>query len=401
MRLLGERMPRVPLVAAILGALKAGKIYLPIDPELPPARIVDLVRDAEAKVALTERLDHDAFIQLPSLRAMAIAWDDVRSDTPDANPGLVLAPDRLAYLYYTSGSTGRPKGVADNHRNVLHNVMRYTNGLLIGPDDRLTLLQSPSFSGAVSSLFSALLNGAAIHPISPGRESPQTLADWVRQHSLTMWHSVPSLFRHLCSAGGRFPSIRVVRLEGDQALPLDVESYRAHFADDCVLVNGLGATETGLTRRFVVDKHTPITSDVLPVGFSVEGMEATLLDDEGRPVGTGEVGEVAVRSRFLAVGYWKQPGLTSERFRACPDDAAQRLYRTGDLGRMSADGCLELVGRTDFQVKVLGNAVDLTAVEGAVSVVAVETAERPVLVSLLAGGRLRPDAGLRLSAQDA
>ena len=353
----------MPLVAAILGALKAGKIYLPIDPELPTARIVDLVRDAEAKVVLTERLDHDSFIQLPDLRATAIAWDDVRSDTPDTNPGLALEPDRLAYVYYTSGSTGRPKGVADSHRNVLHNVMRYTNGLLIGPHDRLTLLQSPGFSGAVSSLFSALLNGAAVHPIIPAHESPQTLADWLRQHRLTMWHSVPSLFRHLCAAGGTFPSVRVVRLEGDQALPIDAALHRAHFADDCILVNGLGATETGLTRRFIVRKDTPITGDVLPVGFAVDDMEIAVLDDEGRPVGTGEVGEVAVRSRFLAVGYWKQPGLTSERFRACPDDAAQRLYRTGDLGRMSADGCLELVGRKDFQVKVLGNAVELTAVE--------------------------------------
>ena len=355
----------VPLVAAILGALKAGKIYLPIDPALPPARIVDLIRDAEPKVVLTERLDRHPVVGRPDLRIKAIAWDDIGSGAPDTNPGLVLAPDRLAYLYYTSGSTGRPKGVADTHRNVLHNVMRYTNGLQIGPHDRLTLLQSPGFSGAVSSLFSALLNGAAIYPISPAHESPQTLADSVRRHRLTIWHSVPSLFRHLCSAGGSFPSIRVVRLEGDQALPLDAELHRAHFADDSVLVNGLGATETGLTRRFVVEKHTPMTSDVLPVGFSVEDMEVMLLDDDARPVGTGEVGEVAVRSCFLAVGYWKQPGLTSERFRACPYDAAQRLYRTGDLGRMSADGCLELVGRTDFQIKVLGNAVDLTAVEGA------------------------------------
>jgi amino acid adenylation domain-containing protein len=357
----------VPLVAAILGTLKAGKIYLPIDPALPAAHVVDLLRDAEAKVILTERPDRALFVQLPDVPPRAIAWDDVRSDTPDKNPGLALEPDRLAYVYYTSGSTGRPKGVADSHRNVLHNIMRYTNGLLIGPHDRLTLMQSPGFSGAVSSLFSALLNGAAVHPIVPAHESPQTLADWVREHHLTMWHSVPSLFRHLCAAGGTFPSVRVVRLEGDQALPLDAALHRVHFAHDCVLVNGLGATETGLTRRFIVRKDTPITGNVLPVGFAVDDMEIAVLDDEGRPVATGEVGEVAVRSRFLAVGYWKRPELTSERFQACPDDAAQRLYRTGDLGRMTADGCLALVGRKDFQVKILGTTVDLSAVEAALT----------------------------------
>ena len=353
----------VPLVAAILGTLKAGKMYLPIDRSLPREHVADLLRESHASMVIAEN-PHDTIVEGPAGAAAAkISWDEIPSDMPDTNPAVALEPDRLAYIYYTSGSTGRPKGVVDSHRNVLHNVMRYTNGLLIGPHDRLTLLQSPSFSGAVSSLFCGLLNGAEVHPISPGRESPQTLADWVREHRLTMWHSVPSLFRHLCAAGGTFTSVRVVRLEGDQALPLDAALYRAHFPDDCVLVNGLGATETGLTRRFIVRKGTPITGNALPVGFVVDDMEVTVLDDGGRPVTTGEVGEVTVRSRFLAIGYWKEPELTSERFQAYPDDTAQRLYRTGDLGRMSADGCLELVGRKDFQVKVLGNAVDLTAVE--------------------------------------
>ena len=112
-----------------------------------------------------------------------------------------MESDAAACIYYTSGSTGEPKGVLDTHRNVLHNVMRYTNSLGIGADDRLTLLQGPAFSGAVSSLFGALLNGAAVFPFDVPREGADRIAPWLARHDLTMYHSVPALFRRVAAAG--------------------------------------------------------------------------------------------------------------------------------------------------------------------------------------------------------
>lgn len=349
------------LAGAILGCLKAGKIYVPLDPEAPRAALTRMLRSAGPGLIVADGRHLQLAADVGEGCPVADHVETSRRDWPDGSPGLAVAPDAPACVYYTSGSTGDPKGVVDCHRNVLHNIMRYTNGLKIGPQDRLTLLQSPGFSGAVSSLFGALLNGASVHPIAPRRESPASLARWVRAHRLTMWHSVPSLFRLLCSAGGEFPSVRVVRLEGDRASPSDVDLFGEHFATDCVLVNGLGATETGISRRYFLARGAKPVGSVVPVGYAVDDMDVAVVDEDGIPLPEGHAGEIVVRSRYLAPGYWKRPDLTARAFRDCADGA--RAYWTGDLGRMLADGCLEHLGRLDARVKIRGHWVALADVE--------------------------------------
>src|SRR6185436_2513617 len=159
---------------------------------------------------------------------------------PAEAPGVAVAPDAGAYVYYTSGTTGRPKGVLDSHRNVLHNVMRYTNSLAIGADDRLTLLQGPAFSGAVSSLFAALLNGAASFPFDVPAQGADAIAGWLRDERITIYHSVPALFRQVARSPAPFPALRLIRLEGDRASVRDLELFQARFTHGCRLVNGLG-----------------------------------------------------------------------------------------------------------------------------------------------------------------
>ena len=148
---------------------------------------------------------------------------------PGAGPPIdVSVPaGQPAYVYFTSGSTGRPKGVVDCHRNVLHNVMRYTRALNIKSDDRLSLLQSCGFSGAVSSMFAALLSGATSCPVDMRSETPARLARWLDEMAVTIYHSVPSLFRSIASAGNVFRHVRVVRLEGDRADRLISSSFDA------------------------------------------------------------------------------------------------------------------------------------------------------------------------------
>ena len=277
------------------------------------------------------------------------------------------SPDAAACIYYTSGSTGEPKGVLDTHRNVLHNVMRYTNSLGIGADDRLTLLQGPAFSGAVSSLFGALLNGAAVFPFDVPREGADRIAPWLARHGLTMYHSVPALFRRVATAGQALSALRVVRLEGDLAVPQDVELFQTRCEPGTVLVNGLGATECGLVRQYVVDHETSLTGGTVPIGYPVEDMEVLLLDPEGQPAAAGEVGEIVVRSLYLAAGYWDRPDLTDVAFRPSPGGRGLRLYRTGDMGRMAADACLEHLGRRDQQVKIRGERVDVESIQAALA----------------------------------
>lgn len=380
------------LVAAILGILKAGKFYVPLDPSHPAARLDGVLAEARVPLVVTDSPNSALAARLAESGPGLIDLDRLETDRPVDRPALALQPDRLAYLFYTSGSTGRPKGVVDNHRNVLHNVMRYTNALGIGADDRLSLLQSAAFSGSVSSLFCALLNGAAIFPYDVhGEGLGPSLAAWVVSERLSMYHSVPAIFRSWLTGDTRFPDLRVIRLEGDAASRLDVELYRRHFGPTCVLANGLGATETGLSCQFVMSPDTPLPGDVVPIGFPLPDMDVQLIDEAGEPVGPGKVGEIAVTSRYLAVGYWNAPELTLTAFTPSRAGDGARTYRTGDLGRRQPDGRIEYLGRKDFRVKIRGHRVDvaeventLVALEGIREAVVTTREERPGEARLVA-----------------
>jgi amino acid adenylation domain-containing protein len=352
------------LLAAILGALKAGKIYVPLDPAFPRARIADMLADSQAPLVIADERTRALAAEAASSRVTVLDVGEIGPGVAGEHPLPEVPPGAIAYIYYTSGSTGRPKGVLDTHRNVLHNVMRYTNSLRISPDDRLTLLQGPSFSGAVSSMFAALLNGAAVFPFDVPKEGADRIAGWLRGEAITIYHSVPSLFRHVATSGESFPALRIIRLEGDRASARDIELYQKHFSATCTLVNGLGATECGIVRQYFVGPETPIPDGVVPIGYPVEDMEILLLDEFGQAVGAGQVGEIAVRSRYLVPGYWRQAELTAAAFTAGPAGEL-RVYRTGDLGRMRPDGCLEHLGRKDSQVKIRGNRVEAAEVEAA------------------------------------
>lgn len=362
-----------PLVAAILGVLKAGKMYVPMDPSDPAARIAFTVADSGAALVLADRPD---ITEVPMAAGMPVTpaatpglvltLDELVSGEPDQPPSLALTAETPAYIYYTSGSTGRPKGVHDIHRNVLHNVMRYTNSLHIAAEDRLTLLQAPSFSGAVSSLFSALLNGAAVFPYDLQKQGMgRGLAAWLDRERITICHSVPMIFRSFLTGDARFPAVRLIRLEGDAATKVDVELYRRHFEQGCLLVNGLGATETGISRQFFMDMETDLHGGIVPIGYATEDMHAMVVDQDGHEVAVGAVGEIAIRSKYLATGYWGQPELTRTAFLPGPDGSDERIYRTGDLGRMCTDGCLEYLGRKDLGLKIRGHRVEPAEVERA------------------------------------
>jgi amino acid adenylation domain-containing protein len=354
-----------PLVAAILGVLKTGRPYVPLETTHQPGYVAGVVEESGARLLLTDkaggRLAGESNPAVDTIRIDRI----LAGGGTDARLDLSVAPDASAYIYYTSGSTGRPKGVIDTHRNVLHNVMRYTNSLGIDRDDRLTLLQSPSFSGAVSSLFGALLNGAAVFPWDMRRMGAAELGAWLVRHRITIYHSVPALFRHAVAGAEAFPDLRLVRLEGDQMSRRDWDVFHQHFSGGCVLVNGLGATECGLVRQYFIDAAMPPAEGLVPIGYPVEDMEVEVVDESGRRVEAGQVGTIAVRSRYLATGYWRRPDLTAPAFTEHPGAPGMRTYRTGDLGRFRADNCLEHLGRSDTRRKLRGHWVDLADVEAA------------------------------------
>lgn len=349
-------------IAWTLAILKAGRAYSPLDQRLPPAVLREMIEDlTPGAVVASDRFTDLARSVAGDVRVIDADFASIDT-SPAENLDASARPDDTAYVFYTSGSTGRAKGVVDSHRHVLHNILRYTNTLRFAAGDRLSLVQNPSFSGTVSSLFGALLNGAAIVPFDLDGDGLARLSEGLRRTRATVFHAVPSIFRSLTDGAGRFTDVRVVRLEGDRALAHDLRHFRDHFTDACVLVNGLGATECGLVRQFFVDHDTVVTMDAaVPLGYSVPDVDVTIVDEAGRAAAPGAIGEIAVDSAFLAQGYWNRPDLTDARFQALGQ--GRRRYRTGDLGRIGRDGCLEHLGRVDHRVRIAGEFVDTDSIE--------------------------------------
>jgi amino acid adenylation domain-containing protein len=353
-----------PMVAGILGVLKAGKTYVPLDPSYPLERLAYILKDSGAGTILTNDANVAFANTLANNTRHIVNIDDLDSAVSQDNVNLPLAPDALAYILYTSGSTGQPKGVMQNHRNVLHFIRVYTNNLHINPDDKLTLLSSYSFDAAIMDIFGALLNGAALYPMSLYEEGLTELPLWLTKHKITIYHSTPTVYRYFMSTlTGRevFPTIRLVVLGGEAVHQGDVDLYKRHFSPACILVNGLGPTESTVSLQYFVDQQMEITRHAVPVGYPVEDTEVVLRNAAGTQA---EVyGEIGIRSPYIALGYWQKPKLTQAVFLRDPEGGRQRVYCTGDMGRRLPDGSIEFVGRKDFQVKVRGFRVELGEIE--------------------------------------
>jgi amino acid adenylation domain-containing protein len=354
------------MVAGLLGVLKAGCAYVPLDIDAPPERISTLVAEAGIRVIVTDAAHRSCLPADPGGSRVHIEVAEV-VDAEVAAPAVVIQPDDLAYVLFTSGSTGIPKGVMQSHRHVLHHVGTYTNALHIAPHDRLSLLSAYGFDAAVMDIFGALLNGACLFPVDiRGAARADSLAAnlFDSAKEISVFHATPSVFRFLMAqlqAGQTIESVRVVVLGGEEALAADFELFRQHFSATAVFVNGLGPTESTLALQFFADTRSSLPASVVPVGMPVDSTRAVLVNEDGSDAGM--VGELVICSPYVALGYWRQPELTRRQFTPDPDEPGVTRYRTGDRVRRLADGQLIFCGRVDQQVKVRGHRVELAEIE--------------------------------------
>jgi non-ribosomal peptide synthetase component F len=290
-----------PVIVAILGVLKAGKLYVPLDPSFPPARHTAILQDAQPELLLTNSQHLAAARTVTHTGCPVLNLDALDAPGATENPGLTLSLDTLADIVYTSGSTGRPKGVVQTHRYLLHKVMIYTNDIHLCADDHLSLLHSCSVGASERNLFGALLNGATVFPFEVRAHGPAMLASWLHAEAITVLHMIPTVFRQfietLCGQEP-FSALRLIQLGGAQVTRWDVEHYQRHFSSHCILLHNLSSTETGTMGRYFIDKATPLPGQMVPAGYPPAGTEVMLLDEAGQEVGVNGVGEIAVKSRY-------------------------------------------------------------------------------------------------------
>ncbi|MBP8807637.1 MAG: amino acid adenylation domain-containing protein [Kofleriaceae bacterium] len=350
-----ERGPT--MVAALLACARVGATYLPLDPAFPIERLTFMLADSEAKRVLADRaLDH---LGLDPNRVLRLD-----GDLPPAAPlpPCPTQPDDPAYLIYTSGSTGQPKGVLVPHRAIVNFLAAMATRPGLTADDRLAAITTLSFDIAALELWLPLAVGAEIVLATRDQVTDgHALKTLLERQRVTVMQATPATWRLLLEAGWRGgPGFRA--LCGGEALPSELAEALLERTGE--LWNMYGPTET--TVWSTCARIAPGQGDI-SIGTPIANTTVWVLDETGRPAPIGVPGELAIGGAGVALGYHRRPELTAERFVVTDAANGARLYRTGDLGRWRADGTLQHLGRTDFQVKVRGYRIELGEIEAALA----------------------------------
>lgn len=352
-------LPRSPaLLVAVLGILKTGAAYLPLDPDAPADRLAYMITDSQAPILLTHSGQLSADFGPPHCQVVYLDVEQLAA-YPAAAPTVTLTPQNLAYVIYTSGSTGRPKGVAVPHCGLSNLISWYHRSYPLTADDHTTLMASPAFDASAWETWSALSRGATIHiPPTPAVE-PEKLIDWLAQEGVTETFLPTALAESVLNQ--TWPADHPLRL-----LTTGGDALRQHPAANVpfTLVNNYGPTENS-----VISTSTPITASATAaapsIGRPIDHVQVVVLDAYGQLVPPNVPGELYLGGAGLARGYLHQPGLTAVSFVPNPfsKQPGARLYRTGDRVRYLADGTLEFLGRLDNQVKLRGFRIELGEIE--------------------------------------
>jgi amino acid adenylation domain-containing protein/thioester reductase-like protein len=352
-------------VAGVLGVLKSGAAYLPVDVTLPAERCGTLLRSGEVTVALTQSRVAVSFPWPEGITRVAVDEPLAEDDSPlDA----VQGPGDLAYVIFTSGSTGVPKGVMIAHRGPVNYLLDLNRRYAVGSSDKVFGLSSLSFDLSVYDIFGAFAAGATL--VLPSKDQQRDPAQWVPhlQRGVSIWNTVPALMQILVEyATGRpdviasMQDLRVIQLSGDW-IPVSLPEAIRAIVPDAKIVSVGGATETSINSiLYEVNRVDPAWTSI-PYGRPMTNQRAYVLDERLEPCPLWVPGELYVAGVGLARGYWADPVQTGERFLTHPR-TGERVYRTGDWSRWLPDGNLEFLGRRDQQVKVHGHRIELGEIE--------------------------------------
>ncbi len=354
--LMVERSPE--MVIGILGVLKAGAAYLPIDPEYPKDRIEFMLQDSNAKLLLTQA----EFVNSSNEKLEKIGLKDIKIYTGDSsNPWVLNKAEDLCCIMYTSGSTGKPKGVMIEHRNVVR-LVKSTNYIEFRSDDRILQTGAIVFDACTFEIWGALLNGLELHLTDASNIlDANKLGKIIERNKITILWLTSSLFNRLVQQREDiFNGLRYLLVGGDVLSPKHINTIKDKYKD-IKIVNGYGPTEnTTFSTCYVIDKEH---SNNIPIGKPISNSTAYIIDKTNNLQPIGIKGELCVGGDGLARGYLNRPELTTEKFTDNPFIPETKMYRTGDLARWLPDGSIEFLGRIDHQVKIRGFRIELGEIE--------------------------------------
>src|SRR5437588_9989244 len=369
------------MAVGVLGILKSGAAYLPLDPDYPQERLAFMLDDARPSIVLTTS---DLAKPLSDTESRIVLLDQDRPAIAQCSAGNladVSRPDDLAYVIYTSGSTGKPKGVMIEHGNLANYLLALNYELEISPDDLYLHTAALAFSSSRRQLLLPLSQGATVVISTPDqRQDPLALFELIRQQGITVMDAVPSFHRNCVTILASLKTetrrrlldnnLRLL-LSASETLRSDIpRAWQKEFAHPARHVHMFGQTETaGIVSLYRVPDQIDDDAAAVPIGRPIANSEIYILDEQRRLCAVGEAGEMYIGGAGVGRGYLNQPELTAEKFIPDPfsGEPRARLYRTGDWARLRTNGQIEFAGRRDQQVKLRGFRVELGEVEAALA----------------------------------
>ncbi|MCP4214679.1 MAG: amino acid adenylation domain-containing protein [bacterium] len=361
------------MITALLGTLKAGALYVPMDATYPLNRLAYMRDDSQTQVILT----HSKHLELAQSLAQSpvqgsaqkseskieiLLLDQLDAALPDTLPEVEETPEQGAYILYTSGSTGRPKGVMQRRESVMHFSTQWSRCFDITASDRIAQFASLSHDGAIPDIYSALLNGATLHPYDIKEEANlDRLEQWLLEQEITVWHSVPTFYRYFVhSINGEtiFPHLRWFILGGEEVREHDVTLFTSYFPESR-FANIYGQTESTINSIWTFSPREFFRR--ILIGDAVADTELLVIDEDGDVIEEMGSGEIVVASPYVASGYWRNEEESRRVFSTHPELGG--LYRTGDIVQLMADGSMAILGRKDRQVKIRGFRVETGEIE--------------------------------------
>jgi amino acid adenylation domain-containing protein len=383
-------LPKEPeTIAAMLGTLKAGCAYVPIDLASPASRAARIVATADVRLVLVHPsaaalldgivAEGSADVVAATTAAEAVegesfatAFDATAIEAlPDTVPAVTVRSTDAAHILFTSGSTGAPKGVQITHANVAAFLVWALPTFGLSESDRLSSHPPLHFDLSTFDVYGALTAGAELRLVDPGLNlSPHGLARFITESELTQWFSVPSTMTFLAAADAvpdkGWPSLRRVLFCGE-VLPTPVLRHWMARLPHAEFTNLYGPTEATIASSYHTFAEPPADdTEPIPIGVPCEGEELLVLDEALEPVAPGEIGDLFIAGVGLSPGYWRDEEKTNAAFLPDPRRPEHRLYRTGDLARVGADGLVYFLGRVDSQIKSRGYRIELGEIEQAV-----------------------------------